>query len=442
MVKTKILGAFQPEALYTKNFSLSYTERKTPQKMKPKSKKSKRFSLFSIYFTFFVDSLSWSIIFPIFAPYFLDPHNPLFSPETSFATRTSLLGLFLMAFSLGQFLAAPILGEYVDKHGRRKALILSVLFTCVGMITTAISIKIYSLVFLFLGRLITGVFASNLSVCLACISDLSSTEKIKVKRFSFLSVLTGVSFILGAFLGGKLSDATIHPWFSPDIPFWLASLLTFANFLFVLFGFKETSTIQPSLQFNFLESFHNIKKVLETKKIKWIYTVYFLFLCAWTLIFQFTPVLVVRRYGFTNSQIGNLALFMGIFWALGSSVLNKSLISRYRSQKILEWCLVLFTLLCASIVFPAHLYLRLLILGLSTLIGGLAWPHCTNVISSAAPKEVQGKILGLTQSIQSLSMALAPLAGGISYQIIPGSVFLLAAAACLTASLIYILKNR
>jgi MFS family permease len=82
------------------------------------------------------------------------------------------------------------------------------------------------------------------------------------------------------------------------------------------------------------------------------------------------------------------------------------------------------------------------ILGLATLVGGLAWPHCTNVISNTAPKGVQGKILGLTQSIQSLAMALAPLIGGFSYQIIPGSVFLLAAAACLTASLIYTLKNR
>lgn len=203
--------------------------------------RGKRVSLFSIYFTFFVDSLSWSIIFPIFAPYFLDVHNPLFSPDASLATRTSLLGIFLMAFSLGQFLAAPILGEYADKHGRRKALILSVLFTCIGMLATALSVKFYSLLFLFLGRFTTGVFASNLSVCLACISDLSPTEKIKVKRFGFLSVLTGASFVLGAFLGGKLSDSQISPWLSADVPFWLASLLTFFNLLFVVFGFKETS---------------------------------------------------------------------------------------------------------------------------------------------------------------------------------------------------------
>jgi DHA1 family tetracycline resistance protein-like MFS transporter len=410
--------------------------------MQSRSEKGKKFSLFSVYFTFFVDSLSWSIIFPIFAPYFLDPNNPLFSSTTPLAARTTLLGFFLMAFSLGQFLAAPILGEYADKHGRRKALIVSVLFTCVGMLTTALSIKMYSLIFLFLGRLMTGVFASNLSVCLACISDLSITEKIKIKRFSFLSVLTGISFILGAFLGGKLSDASIYPWLSADIPFWLASCLTFLNFLFVIFGFKETSTTKPSLRFHFFESFHNIKKVLETKKIKGIYTVYFLFLCAWTLIFQFIPVLVVHKYAFTNSQIGNLALFMGGFWALGSSVLNKLLISHFSSQRILDWCLALFTLLCAGIVFPSHTYLTLSLLGLCALVGGLAWPHCTNVISNTAPKEVQGKILGLTQSIQSLAMALAPLIGGISYQIVPGSVFLLAAFACLAASLIYTLKNR
>jgi MFS family permease len=75
------------------------------------TEKKRKITLFSVYFTFFVDTLSWAIVFPIFAPYFLDPHNVLFSASVSTATRTTILGLFLMAFSFGQFLGAPIMGE-------------------------------------------------------------------------------------------------------------------------------------------------------------------------------------------------------------------------------------------------------------------------------------------------------------------------------------------
>lgn len=404
--------------------------------------RSKRFSLFSIYFTFFIDSLGWSIIFPIFAPYFLDPTNPLFSPDTPLSTRTSLLGIFLMAFSLGQFLASPLTGEYADRYGRRKALIVTVFFTCVGMIVTALSIKWYSLFFLFVGRLITGIFASNLSICLAAISDLSKTEEIRVRRFGFISVLTGFSFVLGAFLGGKLSDSKIYEGLTADLPFWFAAFLSLLNLVFLAFGFEETSKPHPSLRFNFFESFKNIKEALRTKTIKRTYTIYFLFLFSWTIIFQFTPVLAVHRYGFSNSEIGNLALFMGVCWAIGSSLLNRLLSKFYSSKRILDISLFLFTAFSAAIVFPTHLSVTLAILGGTVLVASLAWPHCTNVISSKASDSMQGKILGISQSVQSLAMTLAPLIGGITYQLASGSVFLLGAALSLIAALIYTLKTR
>ncbi|MBS0624688.1 MAG: MFS transporter [Verrucomicrobia bacterium] len=405
--------------------------------------KPHRFSLPAIYLTFFVDSLSWSIVYPIFAPYFLDPNNSLFSADVPLATRTSILGLFLMAFSLGQFLAAPLIGEYADRHGRKKALVWSVLFTFLGMALTAWSMQINSLFLLFLGRLITGIFASNMSICLACVTDLSENEQAKVKKFGYMSVLAGLSFVIGAFLGGKLSDPTIYPLFSPTFPLWLATFLTLINLLFVVFGFRETSRIDLTVKFDVLESFRNIKRALKTERIKRIYTIYFLFLFSWTMLFQFTPVMVVNRYSFTNSNIADLALFMGVCWAIGSSYLNKMLLRRFTSLQILEFCLLLFTVLSGLIFFTGRIWTTMPVLGLTVIIGGLAWPLCTGVISNAAPREMQGKILGISQSIQSLSMAMAPVIGGVAYEVIPGFPFLLGATASLLAGIIYFtLKDR
>src|SRR3990167_9953457 len=183
----------------------------------PMSEKS-RLSLASVYSTFFIDNLCWSIVFPLFAPYFLDGDNIIFSKEISQATRISILGLFLMAFPLGQFLGAPVLGEYADRSGRKRALAISVFFTLVGLGVTAWSMGAHVLWLLFAGRLLTGLFASNTSICLAALSDLSTTEKERVKRFGYLSVFGGISFILGAFLGGKLSDPGLSPLFSPNFP--------------------------------------------------------------------------------------------------------------------------------------------------------------------------------------------------------------------------------
>ena len=52
-------------------------------------------SLFSVFFTFAVDNLGATIVFPIFAPLFLDPSKGLLGADVSQAYKTTLLGFFL-----------------------------------------------------------------------------------------------------------------------------------------------------------------------------------------------------------------------------------------------------------------------------------------------------------------------------------------------------------
>lgn len=401
-------------------------------------------TLFAIYFTFFVDNLSWAIVFPIFTPYFLDPDNALFSPGVSVGTRTMILGFFLTAFSLGQFLGAPVIGEYADRHGRKKALTLCVFFTLIGICLSAWSMGTDHLAWLFLGRLITGVFASSNSVCFSCVSDLSEDEKAKVRRFGFLSMLVGIAFVFGAFIGGKLSDKTLSSDFSASFPLWLAAGLGGINFLFVLLGFRETSIVNPSVQFHFFQSFGHIKMALKTEKIKRLYGIYFLFLFSWTILFQFMPALTVEKFLFTNSDIGDLALFMGVCWAIGSGYLNRVLSQRFDTLHVLELCLVGFTIFCGLVMVPQHIYGVMALLGGCVILGGIGWPICTGLISGMAPREMQGKVLGISQSIQSLAMSLAPIVGGLAFHISLAFPFLIAAGTSLLAAFVYYftLKNR
>jgi predicted MFS family arabinose efflux permease len=174
-----------------------------------------------------------------------------------------------------------------------------------------------------------------------------------------------------------------------------------------------------------------------------IYGIYFLFLFAWMMLFQFMPVLMVDRFSFTSSNIGDLALFMGVCWALGSGFFHHQLLKWFTALRVLEGCFLFFTVFCALLIFLTHVYTVLGVLGGATLIGGLGWPLCTGVISNEAPKEIQGKVLGLSQSVQSLAMALAPAVGGLAYQLMDGLPFLLGAVASLGAGALYLtLKKR
>ncbi|MGD2169383.1 MAG: MFS transporter [Chlamydiota bacterium] len=391
----------------------------------------------SIYFTFFADNLGWSIVFPIFAPYFIDPQNKIFSPEVPGEIRTAILGLFLMAFPLAQFFGSPLIGEYADKTGRRKALVVTIFFTLVGLILSGISLSQNMLILLFVSRLITGAFSGNLSICLAAIADISDSEHHKVKNFGYLSIVAGISFIVGAYIGGKFSDQELNPNFSFSLPLWIASFFTFINLMFVYWGFSETGKIYKNVKFNLLEGVRNIQTALKIKKIKTIYLIYFLILFAWTLIFQFTPVYLIDLFKFSNSQIGNVAAYMGICWAIGSGVISKLPIQIKTRLRFLEFSLVSFSGLCILITLPQTAFNFLLLLGLCVVFAGVTWPLCTYLISSRADKSIQGKILGISQSMQSLAMATSPLVGGLTDFFHLKLFFWISSFACLLAGIIY-----
>ncbi len=386
-----------------------------------------RLTLAAAFFTFFIDNFCWAIVFPIFAPYFLQMKE-----------STTLLGLFLMAFSLGQFLGAPLLGEYADRRGRRRALMLSTGGSFLGLALSAWSMEHAWLGALFVGRLVSGMFAGNLSICVACVSDLSVDERQKAKRFGKLSLTAGISFVLGAFAGGKLSDPEISTAFSLSFPLWVATGLTLLNFLLIVFGCAETGELHPEVKYDFWEGFRSLKHILETRRLKQIYAIYFLFLFAWMVLFQFTPVLVVDQFHFTSSRIGDLALFMGVCWAIGSGILHHRLLVRFTPFRVLEGCCLLFTVFCVALPFVGHVPTVLVVLAGAAAIGGLGWPLCTGVISNEAPKEMQGKALGLSQSVQSLAMAVAPAVGGVAYQLMDGLPFLVGAVASLGAGVVYL----
>lgn len=397
----------------------------------------KKLTLLTVFFTFFVDNLCWSIVFPIFAPLFIQPENHLFSLDETYSYRAIALGFFLMAFPLAQFFGAPILGEVADKTGRKKALILSIFITFLGLIWSAYSISQRELYGIFVSRLLTGLCSGNLSICMSAIADLSRDQKQKVRNFGYLALTAGFSFIIGTFLGGKLSDPSISRLFDFAFPIWVAVMLTFLNFIFVIFGFRETFPLDRNIKYDFLEGLHNIQKALRIPRLKVLYVILFLFLFGWNAVLQFSPVLLVKEFSFTSSQIGDFAAFMGVCWAFGAGVINRILTHRFCHFKMLEVLLVLFTVFCFSIAFIDRLVWLIIVVGLTVIVASMSWPICSGIISNLADKTIQGKILGMSQSITALSMALAPVIGGLVEPIYLGAPFLVGSFLCFIASLIY-----
>ena len=398
----------------------------------------KKSSLFSIFFTFAVESLGATVVYPIFAPLFLNPEQGLFDKGTLLSYKAAMLGVFLGVFPLMQFLFSPVLGEYADHYGRKKALICTTFLTFAGYMVSAFSIYHRSLAFIFIGRIIMGIGAGNLSICLSSLSDLSANVKKRVRYFSYGSATVGLTFILGPFVGGKLSDPTLNPLFGPSFPMTIGTVLACINCIFILLAFKETLTTVSMKPFNFIKGFQNIKLVFKMKAIKTLYLIYFFYLFSWNIIFLFVPAFAVQNFKLSNSEIGNVCALLGIFWILGTALLHRVLNKFFSSKKVLLFAFLLFAIIIPFAPNMHRLQSFIAILALCTLISGLIWPFCTAAISNAAPPNFQGKVLGLSQSVFSLTMMIASFVGGFSLRAHGKTPFILASISSLIAGAILV----
>lgn len=377
--------------------------------MKPATRKS----FFSLLFVIALDNLGFGLPFILFAPLMLNPDYGMMSADTSYETRTLVLGLLFGAFPLTQLFGAPIFGDFADFFGRKKALYATILGSIVGYFLSALAVAIYNLPLLFISRLVTGFFAGNQSVCTAAIADLSPTEKERSRNFGYMAVALGLGWPLAMFAGGYLSDPSRSHYFNPSVPFLLAAVLSLINVYVVKQFFIETHRVKSNVKFNILKGLHHIKEAFQLKGIRIFFLVILAFVFGWVLPNQWLGAYLIFEFQATQEMITWVMVIAGTAWTLGGLFINPFLI-KYFSSRITGAIGFLFSiifLLIASI--PMTFTPFMWIFATSALTASIIYGNTLNLISIHAKEDIQGTIMGLSQSVMSFGFVLMSVFGGL-----------------------------
>jgi MFS family permease len=168
-----------------------------------------------VFLIVFLDLLGIGILIPIVPQLLANPESPFFLLPAGWTLAQGyiLLGLLVTVFPFMQFLATPILGELSDKFGRRPVLLFSLAGTCLSYILFGVAIHLRHIPLLFISRALDGITGGNIAVAQAVISDTTAPDA-RARSFGLIGAAFGLGFILGPYLGGKLSDPSGFTFFT------------------------------------------------------------------------------------------------------------------------------------------------------------------------------------------------------------------------------------
>lgn len=397
--------------------------------------KSRHYSLIAIYLVFLIDSFGLSIIYPVLTPLFLRPEFALLPTAYTIFQKTALFGIAIASFPVAQFFGAPIIGEYSDCIGRRKAFAITITGATAGYAITALGILLLEFPLLLTGRLISGFFAGNLSICLASLADMSPEPNTRSRRFSRLASLGGIGFISGIIVGGLLSSSETGSGLQPSIPFWIVASFSLINLIMILLFFhpaakKETKDI------NFWHGVHHILSAYREPILRRVYLVFFFFMVCWISAMQFVPFFLIRVFSASSTTILIALMTAGTIWSLTNALIAKWLVRKQNFASPLRFTLIILSILLLFSLVAVDAWQFIILFGLATFCSALSWTLVQTTVSLRAGPTAQGRSLGINQSIGALAAIAGPLISGLLAGINAHFVYVFAALSALIAFII------
>jgi DHA1 family tetracycline resistance protein-like MFS transporter len=358
-----------------------------------------------ILFTVFLDVLGIGLIIPVL-PYYVE----------SFHVPDIIITLLFATFSLFAFFSAPILGMISDRKGRRPVLLISLVSSAIGWLIFAFSKSIFGL---FLGRIIDGSAAGNISTAQNYLVDISKDAKERTKNFGLIGAVFGISFIIGPLVGGVLSGINIK------LPFIVVGILATINTILAYFFLPETNHNRNTGKIS-LNPFTPIIKAFKNKLILPLYLAWLFFGIATSLNQSIFALYIARVFSWTVIASGLLMTLVGIIISLNQAFfIRKVWLKYFKESYLMVWMLIPFAIGYIIMAMPFKFAFLFGLIVTAFCNSTLRVVMNSQIIGQSNPKE-QGEMMGILSSLMSLSMIIGPLLGGAVYAINKGLPFMLA----------------
>jgi DHA1 family tetracycline resistance protein-like MFS transporter len=212
---------------------------------------------------YFINVFILTLVYPIFGSVVLSSAFGESLDPISQSIRPLLFGILTACFPLAQYLGFIPLLPLSKKVPRKLIVLFCLIGIVIGLYITSLGIDQTSILFLMIGRFISGFFAGNILYTYSFCLESKNHEALFSHR---LVSITGIALIFGVAVGGIFSEPYFHIEYTNSSPTLIAIGLT--TLIGILFFFLGKSGVHPINQnlidavvFKKLRISHHRKKI-------------------------------------------------------------------------------------------------------------------------------------------------------------------------------------
>lgn len=375
----------------------------------------KRSPLLPIFLVVLVDVLGFTIVYPLL-PFYAEKFGATPLVATTLVSVYALCSLF----------STPVIGRLSDQYGRRRLLLISQAGTCAGFLVLGFA---NGLAMVFLGRILDGITAGNLSTAQAYISDHTRPEN-RARAFGLIGIAFGVGFFFGPALAGWLGHYSIHgavpPGESGDLPFVVAAGLSAISMVcsYTLLepgapgagatpagdaasapGGKRPAVFDLAVYLDFF----------RRPGLGSLYLQFFLFAFSFTAFMSGFALFAERRFmtdhgHWTAREVGFLFAYSGFLGIILQGGLIGRLVKRFGEPRLAlaGFASVVVASVALGFISAQALAPLLVITAISAFGSGTLRPVLSSEITKQVGRHEQGVAIGISGSLNSLAMTIAP----------------------------------
>ncbi len=352
-----------------------------------------------IFITLVLDIVGIGIVIPVL-PQLVEEVSGLAKDQTSY-----VYGILATLYSVMQFLFAPILGSLSDRFGRRPVILIALFGAGLDYFLLAWA---PTLGWLFLGRILAGITAANISAATAYIADVSPPEK-RAANFGMVGAAFGIGFVLGPLLGGWLGDYGLR------IPFIVAGAVTLVNCLYGVFVLPESIKDENRRKFSWKRA-NPVGALLHLRKyanVLGLTCAYFLYMVSHTVFPACWVLYTGFKFGWGPREVGFSLAYVGVMAVVIQGGVTRRVIPKFGEKRTAITCLLVNTVAYVLYGIAPDAWVIYVIITIGA-IGGMSTPALQGMISKSVRDDEQGSLQGCLSSLNSVSSIIGiPLATGL-----------------------------